>query len=194
MAAAEAYVLDGTRDGDEAAGAVVGALLARLGQAGWRAEAVRLRDVEIAPCLGCFGCWTNTPGRCVIDDGAGEITRRAIGSGLLVYATPVVFGGYASPLKHALDRMICLVSPFFQVVDGEVHHRLRYPRYPRLLGVGAAEGEDGERDRLFETLVRRNALNLHAGRWAAGVVRTDEPGDRREARLDQLLQDVGRAP
>ncbi len=194
MAVAEAYVLDGARHGDEAAGAVVDALCAQLGEAGWHAEVARLRDLEIASCVGCFACWTKTPGRCVIDDGVGEITRRAIGSGLLVYATPVVFGGYASPLKHALDRMICLVSPLFRVVDGEVHHRPRYPRYPRLLGVGVAVGEDGDRDRLFETLVRRNAINLHARGWAGGVVRADGPTDRRDARLDELIRAVGGPP
>ncbi len=190
----EAYVLDGAREGDSAAEPVAGELLRRLGDAGWRAEAVRLREVEIAPCIGCFGCWTKTPGRCFRDDGAAEVARRAIRSGLLVYVTSVTFGGYASPLKKALDRMICLVSPFFQVVDGEVHHRPRYPRYPRLLGVGVAEGEDGERDRVFETLVHRNAINLHAQRWAAGVVRSDAPEDRRRVRLDELVRRVGGPP
>ena len=26
-------------------------------------------DGKIKPCIGCFGCWTKTPGECVIRDG-----------------------------------------------------------------------------------------------------------------------------
>lgn len=27
-------------------------------------EYVDLSALKIAPCVGCFGCWTRTPGRC----------------------------------------------------------------------------------------------------------------------------------
>jgi len=38
----------------------------------WEAENLILRDIEIAPCMGCFGCWVQTPGVCLIDDAARE--------------------------------------------------------------------------------------------------------------------------
>lgn len=36
------------------------------------AAAVDLSALRIANCVGCFGCWTKTPGRCVIRDDAAD--------------------------------------------------------------------------------------------------------------------------
>ena len=39
-------------------------------------EAVKyidLSSLRIANCMGCFGCWTKTPGRCVIRDDATRV-------------------------------------------------------------------------------------------------------------------------
>ncbi len=72
-----------------------------------------LHEKKIADCIGCFGCWVKTPGICIIDDYAREVARAFINSDLVVYLTPVVFGGYSYQLKKVLDRMIPLISPFF---------------------------------------------------------------------------------
>jgi multimeric flavodoxin WrbA len=37
----------------------------------------KLRELAIAPCTGCFGCWTRTPGECVVEDSARDILDRA---------------------------------------------------------------------------------------------------------------------
>ncbi len=85
----------------------------------WEAENLILRDIDIAPCVGCFGCWLQTPGISLIDDAAREVTRKIMGSDLVAYVTPITFGGYLSDLKKALDRSIGLISPFFTRIGGE---------------------------------------------------------------------------
>lgn len=94
------------------------------------------REQKIAYCLGCFECWTKTPGRCRIADDGQAIAQAIIHSDLVIYLTPITFGGYSSALKMAVDRTICLISPFFTKINGEVHHRKRYAHYPSLLGIG----------------------------------------------------------
>ena len=37
------------------------------------AAAVDLSALRIANCVGCFGCWTKTPGRCFIRDDAVRV-------------------------------------------------------------------------------------------------------------------------
>jgi multimeric flavodoxin WrbA len=166
----KAVILNGARVGDAAVEVANMTLMDELAAQGWEAESLALRELDMAYCLGCFECWTKTPGQCRIDDAARDVARAMIESNLTIFLTPVVFGGYSSELKKALDRCICLISPFFRRVGGEVHHRARYDRYAALVGVGVLAGPDGEQERLFKTLVARNAINLHAPFHAAHVV------------------------
>jgi hypothetical protein len=112
-------------------------------------------------------------------------------SDLTIYLTAVTFGGYSSELKKAVDRIICLLSPFFMRINGEVHHRPRYERYPRLVGVGVLSCPDEESERLFTTLVERNAINLHSPAHGAGVVLTDQGAEQMRERVRTILSKAG---
>lgn len=153
----------------------VGRLLtSELEAVGCELSTFELWKIDIAPCQGCFGCWIRTPGECLIQDESKDIVRAFTKADLLVLLTPVTFGGYSSELKKALDRGICFVSPFFMTVQGETHHKPRYDRSPRLLGVGVAIGEDQEAGQIFRSLVRRNALNFHSPAFSTVVVGADD--------------------
>lgn len=166
----KALVLNGAKSGDPDLRVAEAALERELEAAGWEVGAVLLHRVKLAYCTGCFECWTKTPGECKTKDSAGDIARAMMASDLTVFLTPVTFGGYSSQLKKALDRLICLVSPFFQRIDGEVHHKKRYDDYPSLLGLGVLDEPDGEEERIFSTLVERNAINVHAPDHASLVL------------------------
>ena len=133
-----------------------------LREKGWEVDIIRLADIRIAPCMGCFGCWVKTPGECVVDDAGRDVARRVVQSDLVIYLTPVLFGGYSPELKKAVDRLIPNILPFFRRVKGEVHHVKRYARSARLVGIGILPDRNEEEAEIFETLVRRNAINMHA--------------------------------
>ena len=190
----KAVILDGSRTGDEGLAGARRALTAELEGLGWQVRIFSLRELEIHHCLGCFGCWVRTPGECVVDDGAREIAREVIGGQMLVYLTPVTFGGYSSELKKAVDRIICLILPFFTSVEGEIHHKKRYARYPRLAGLGLVEDGDEEGGQIFQRLVGRNAINFHAPAHAAAVVRRGQEAAQVQAVVRDLLQKVVRIP
>jgi len=157
----KALVLDGSREGDPLTPVAVRGMTSALAGRADAVELVKLREVAVAPCTGCFGCWTRTPGECVIEDGARDLLRSYVGSDIVAYVTPVTFGGYSSQLKKLLDRFIPVLDPRFTIVKGEVHHLLRYPRYPKTIGLGTLPSPDPEAERLFAALVSRNGLNVH---------------------------------
>lgn len=155
-------LLNGALPGDPFTDALAGKLAHEYATQGADVTAWRLRDHKVAYCLGCFECWTRTPGLCRIDDDARAISASIIRSDLRVDITPVTFGGYSSELKKVLDRSICLIMPFFTRIDGEVHHKPRYPSFPQLRVVGVLPHADPEQEALFRLLIDRNAINMHA--------------------------------
>jgi NADPH-dependent FMN reductase len=182
-----ALILNGALRNDDGLTAVEQAVDTALSVRGWSAERVHLRDLSIAYCQGCFDCWVKTPGVCKTKDAAGEVTRAIVRSDLLVLLSVVTAGGYSSELKKALDRSIGIVSPFFKRIDGEVHHRQRYARYPSLLGVGVVHAEDPEEQRIFSTLVARNAINFHAPAHTTGFVRRDATPEQVRSAIGRLV-------
>ena len=62
----DVVVLNGARAKDTKVDEATDILQANLASA--NVSTYRLRDLKVADCLGCFGCWVKTPGQCVIDD------------------------------------------------------------------------------------------------------------------------------
>jgi NAD(P)H-dependent FMN reductase len=150
-------------------------------------EVIALRELSIGPCVGCFGCWVKTPGECVIKDDAAGVTRAMIAADTVVFVSPVTFGALSPEIKGAMDRSICLVTPYFTMIAGETHHRLRYPRYPSFLALGVQAEPDAEAGALFRQMIARNAVNLHCPRWGAWLLPADAGEARTEATVAELL-------
>jgi multimeric flavodoxin WrbA len=159
---AKVIILDGSGKDDHEASIAGKALHAELEQKGVKFTHWTLRGMEIAPCIGCFNCWTKTPGECVFDDEQRKIYSDMAKSDLVILITPVTFGGYSSELKKGLDRFIPVLLPFFKKYNGETHHATRYGKEWNLLGVGTLPLKDEEKQTLFRDLVQRNSLNMHS--------------------------------
>lgn len=132
-----------------------------------------LADIALAPCLGDFECWTKTPGRCRTRDAAPDITQAIHDADLVVFLSPVVFGGYAFALKKLVDRLIPLTDSFFHEQAGTTRHQRRYTRYPAMLFIGLAEQPDAETRSLFAELAGGNAINLQTP-WFRSLLLTPQ--------------------
>lgn len=165
-----AILLDGSNDANPTGARVAAALTTELRTRGFEVEAIALREKRIGNCAGDFFCWIRSPGVCNVDDDNRAIAAAIMASDLMVYLTPVTFGGYSSALKKMVDHQIQNVSPFFAKVDGETHHVKRYRSYPDSLVVGWMDEPDAAAERVFRHLAQRNALNLFARTHVSGVI------------------------
>jgi multimeric flavodoxin WrbA len=141
---------------------VHGVVAAAVQAKSWPAVNLDLAAMDIKPCRGCFSCWVKTPGLCVIRDDEETIIRAVAACELLIWLTPITFGGFSPELKKALDRIIPILLPFFIKVHGETHHPLRYPARRHLLVIGTQEKEDPDGESIFRRLAGRNATNMAA--------------------------------
>jgi len=151
------------------------------GKRGLSVTAFDLDSMEIKPCRGCFGCWVKHPGTCAIQDDEEGILKAFVRSDILLWLTPITFGGYSSVLKKALDRIIPISLPFFIKSHGEIHHPPRYRGRKKLLAVGTLPRPDAGSESIFRDLVGRNAINLNSLKTQVAVIgeETDEPGIER---------------
>jgi multimeric flavodoxin WrbA len=166
----KATILDGAQANDNTGQRVYEALADQFRAQGWQVEHFILREKKIGNCAGDFFCWVRTPGICNVKDDNLAIAEALATSDLMVYLSPVTFGGYTSILKRMVDHQIQNVSPFFSKINGETHHEKRYQENPEFLVIGWMEQADPRSERIFRHLVQRNAVNWHAERYVGDVV------------------------
>ena len=105
---------------------------------------IDLSALRIANCVGCFGCWVKTPGRCVIRDDAVKVYPLIARSERLIYVTAVEFGSYGKVMKTMLERAIPIQQAFIRLYHGEAHHVQRAVR-EKCLQASALEYKNTER-------------------------------------------------
>jgi multimeric flavodoxin WrbA len=184
-------ILDGSRQPVPALENVRTELRERMEGKGHQLEEIVLRDQRIGRCTGCFGCWVKSPGLCVFEDDSKKVASSIANAQLMIMLTPITFGGYSSLLKNALDRQLPVLLPFFEKVEREVHHALRYGSYPTMLVVGSIEKEYKLHENVFARLVKRNSISGHAPRSNSLVVYDMETRETVSQKLDLVLDGMG---
>ena len=135
-------------------------------------ELIDLSALKIANCVGCFGCWTKTPGKCVIRDDAVGVYPRIAASDRVLYVSRVKYGSYDTVMKTMLERAIPVQQAFIRLLDGETHHvqRAVAPKQAVILGYGDTSSEERE---IFRQLVARTAKNMNFAQYRVEFVPED---------------------
>lgn len=194
MAVGKVVILDGTRSDDRDLAAALDVLTDVMERNAAEVQTFTLRNIQLGRCIGCFGCWLETPGTCIQHNAVNDVARAIIRSDMTVLFTPVTFGGYSSELKRMMDRFIQFALPYFGRYHGETHHLPRYSRFPKLVAVGVQRHPNPDEASVFKGIVGRNAINFHAPGHAAEVVLSTDDGDTLRRRFQSLLERVDPLP
>ena len=154
---------------------------------GHNVESIRLNFNEIKACIGCFACWIKTPGQCAVSgDIANSLAAKQVRADAIVLVSEIKYGGFSSDIKAFLDRSIQNILPHFVIYKGEMHHPMRYDRFPIWIAVGYGDVGDDEKQ-TFIRLADRNALNKRPLRHLAIAIRNcSELANKKQAILDVL--------
>lgn len=115
----------------------------------------------IKKCVGCFGCWVKTPGQCVLPDEYQQMGEWISKADRVTIISKCSFGCYSSFVKNVMDRSISYILPYFEIRNGEMHHKARYRKEIVLDVIFYGEDITGEEQKTAEELVKANAVNFH---------------------------------
>ncbi len=148
---------------DSAMNSTLSEIKSKLSAQGVETGELVLRDMKYSPCRGCFNCWVKTPGLCVFKDDGDILCREVLHSDLILLASPVLMGYPSAMVKNALDRIIPLVHPYLEDLDGEVHHMKRYEKIPKMGLLLEKTGDTDDEDiTIITEIFQRAALNLQS--------------------------------
>ena len=102
-------------------------------RAGASTETLYLRDYKINHCLGCYGCWVQTPGRCVQKDDMTEVLfDKYLQADLVVLASPIYHATMNARMKLFVERTLPMMDPLAEMGEaGGTPHR--FDKMPRVV-------------------------------------------------------------
>ncbi|MHA1201124.1 MAG: flavodoxin family protein [Candidatus Heimdallarchaeaceae archaeon] len=155
-------------------------------------ESIILNEVEIKSCIGCFKCWDTTPGICsgVKGDTAEEIKKKVVNCDLIVFLTPLTFGGYSSEIKKIVERMLGILQPGVTMKTGRSHHLKRYDRYPSILAIATTNKVNQEESKIFKHLMDRHSFNFYPPSHITEVFDISEDKTVVRERIEQLITEL----
>lgn len=129
---------------------------------------------HIQHCIGCFGCWVKTPGKCVIHDGFEDTGIMMSQCSELIFISKCCYGSVSSYVKMVQDRAISYIHPNFVIRQGEMHHKRRYKNVISLSAYFYGENITDNEKITAQNLIEANALNYDGKVKKIGFYKTIE--------------------
>lgn len=89
-------------------------------------ETFNIDSLNIKPCLGCFSCWSKTPGECCIRDDMQGVINKILWADVVVWSFPLYYFGLPGQLKTLIDRQLPMSLPFMSTETESGGHPSRY--------------------------------------------------------------------
>ena len=89
-------------------------------------ETLSIGTLDIKPCLGCFSCWSKTPGTCCLHDDMQAVIQKILWADVVVWSFPLYYFGLPGPLKNLIDRQLPMSLPFMSAETESGGHPSRY--------------------------------------------------------------------
>ncbi len=120
---------------------------------------LKLKNMDISYCTGCWSCWTRTPGKCIHSDDTVELLTSIINSDIVVYITENTLGTMNSLMKKSLDKQVALLHPYIKSINGKSEHYKRYEKYPDVCTIFIDEQKNINDYNIFKEHIEEAAIS-----------------------------------
>lgn len=158
---------------------------------------ITLRDMDIHPCMGCFSCWTKTPGQCALKDDMQKIYQEILEADIIIESFPLYFAGVPSRMRMMTERCLLFTkryegSPedtFHSILEME-EHSLKGKRMVLISSCGYVS-----MDTMFEGLLKEYDLICGTGNYTRILCAQGEllQAGSRTRQVMQYLDEVKKA-
>ena len=97
-------------------------------QAGATTRKHYITELDIKGCIGCFTCWTKTPGKCIHRDDMDKIIPDYIDADIIILGTPIYNGNITHYLQKMTERLLPILLPWMEEKEGTTRHPQRHQR------------------------------------------------------------------
>lgn len=157
--------INGSPKGDKSnTNIMVQAFLKGAANAGAKTLNIFLADNRIEHCKGCFSCWFDTRGKCIIKDDMEKILYLMQGADILVLATPLYFDNVSGLLKDFMDRLVVLGDPHMEKdLNGDTRHiNSVSTKVPKLLLMSNCGFPERSHFQVISHWIDRVAIHVHS--------------------------------
>lgn len=116
-------------------------------------------QIDIHHCIGCFGCWVKTPGKCIIHDGFEDTGILMSQCTDMIFVSQCYYGSVSPFIKIVQDRAISYIHPDFVIREGEMHHKRRYQNVISLSAYFYGDNITDIEKETARNLMKANAVN-----------------------------------
>ncbi|MGL4655564.1 MAG: hypothetical protein ACRCWM_06760 [Sarcina sp.] len=135
-------------------------------------EVFDISSVKFKECVGCFNCWTKTPGLCNSEEN-NELNFKLMNSDNLVIVSEMNYGGFSTSAKRVIDKFVPNVLPHMTIINSEIHHKKRYKKYPNLFTVAYADEITPKYKGQFSHLTSAMGRNLRSNKVSSIMIDKD---------------------
>ena len=97
-------------------------------QAGATTKKYYVADLDINGCMGCFTCWTKTPGHCIHRDDMDWLIPEIQDADIIVMSTPI-YNYYITHYQQRMsERFLPMLLPWMEEKDEVTQHPIRQQR------------------------------------------------------------------
>ena len=155
-------------------------------------DTVVLNGDDIKHCMGCYMCWVRTPGYCIItNDCANGVGKQEIQADIVLFLTKITYGGYSYDLKSFIDRSIPNISPYFEIIEDNMRHGMRYEWFPNIISLGYGANTPEERQTFIDLVKRNSLIMMPQKHFVFTMESTDEVGETMLSLKNILQQELG---
>ena len=140
---------------------MIKAFLGGIETEGGETDSVLLSRLNIKACTGCFSCWKQTPGQCIIQDDMAQLLTKFSNSDTVILASPIHMNNISSLLNRFIERLNPLFEPKIVRDENGFSRRKLRKESPKLIIMSNSGFTEWEQFEVLQHYFKRLALTLN---------------------------------